>query len=76
MKRRNHSKRKHLYSSPSFLRGFGSILNLAGSSKSSKSILRDFDSDFDAIMYDWQLIGWDFKKAMKKVDEEAGIKIN
>ncbi len=76
MKRRKNTKRKSLQPSPSFMKGVGSVLNMAGNSKSSKLLLGDFNSDFNAIMYDWQMIGRDFKKAMKRIEEELESTLN
>lgn len=48
----------------SFLRGFGSVLDLGGTSFRSQPTFRRRESDGAALKSDWEAIGRDFRKAM------------
>ncbi len=57
------------FSRPSFLTGFGSVLNIAGHSSRFRASLRDPDADAKALASDWEAIGNDFRKVMGSFDE-------
>jgi hypothetical protein len=56
-----------LFSSPSFLVGAGSVLNIGGNYFEFNYSSHSEDSDWKAILADWSIIGEDIQEAEKQL---------
>ena len=54
-----------LFSSPSFIQGMGTVLNLAGHSYDFNYSNSPQEADFKAIRNDWGMIGQDFRSILR-----------
>ena len=56
-----------LFSTPSFLIGMGSVLNIAGNYFNFNYASSSNEADLKAIQADWAVVGYDIENAAKKV---------
>lgn len=56
-----------LFPERSFVTGFGSILNIAGEPNKFNASETAEEADIKAIKSDWEIVGQDFKLALKKL---------
>lgn len=66
VKPRSSKMPSRIYSTPSFLVGMGSVLNVAGNYYDFKYFDTPFQSDSNSIAHDWQVVGKNMRKALEE----------
>jgi hypothetical protein len=59
-----------LFSSPSFFIGMGTVLNIGGNYYAFNCSSSEEEADRKALASDWEMIGKDFRNAMKSSNEK------
>ena len=67
---RNKYKTNKLFPVPSFIVGMGSVFNVFGNYFQFTYSKKPGNADFDALENDWDILGKDFSKALKKFENE------
>ena len=57
-----------------FLRGFGSVLNIWPSSSPTHFKLRSWEDDAKAMEQDWKMVAQDLNNALEKVKRKYNLK--
>ena len=70
MRRQKRYDTGYLFSTPSFLSGAGTVINLAGNFYKFNSSDSDFEADQKAIENDFRMIGQDISDVIEKINEE------
>lgn len=73
MKKQKRYSTDFLFSTPSFLSGAGTVMNLAGNFYEFNSSESGFEADEKAIQNDFRMIGQDFSDVVDKVKEERKL---
>lgn len=73
MKKQKSYSTDFLFSTPSFLSGAGTVMNLAGNFYEFNSSESGFEADEKAIQNDFRMIGQDFSDVVDKVKEERKL---
>lgn len=64
-------KTDFLFSTPTFLNGMGSVLNIAGNYYTFNDSESDEEADFLALKSDWGVVGEDICESIIKVKKET-----
>ena len=73
MKKNKSYRSDFLFSTPSFLIGTGSVLNIAGNYFSFNYSSSDRQADTKAISSDWGVIGGDIEKASDAIPQNLKL---
>lgn len=63
-------KTDYVFTTPSFIKGFGSVINIFGSRVAHVSFETEKDADFTAIRNDFRMVGQDISDSLKKLKED------
>lgn len=63
------NKSSYTFERPSFIKGFGKAIDLMGTRSFYKRGLYLKMSDYKALKSDWNMVGKDFKEAIKTYEE-------
>ena len=63
-----------LYSSPDFLTGVGSLMNIQGNYFEFNASKSGEDADFKALISDWGVVGNDISEAAKSLSDDLSKK--
>lgn len=69
----DHSPTFRLFSLPSTLEGFGSVINLAGVSRRYRVNATPAEADLASLRADWRAVAADLRAGLRRVRKEAGI---
>lgn len=72
-KRKRRFVTSFLFSSPSFLTGAGTVINLAGNYYQYNTSRSDLEADSLAIACDFGVVGEDIRQAMDEIAEEEEL---
>ncbi len=70
MKRVKRFRTDFLYSTPSFLGGIGTVLNVAGNYYDFNSSDSEGEADAKAIANDFKMIGQDISDSLKEIEKD------
>ncbi len=73
MNKRKKYRSDFLFSTPSFLIGFGSVLNIAGNYYSFNYSSTGNGADYKAIKSDWGVIGSDIEKVSNQEEKSLAL---
>lgn len=76
MKKQKRYTTGFLFSSPSFLSGAGTVINLAGNFYDFNSSDTGFEADETAIQNDFRMIGQDIFDVIEKIKEDKKVLIS
>jgi hypothetical protein len=76
MKKQKRYTSGFLFSSPSFLSGAGTVINLAGNFYEFNSFDSGFEADEKAIENDFRMIGQDICDVIEKIKEDKKVLIS
>jgi len=76
MKKQKRYNTGFLFSTPSFLSGAGTVLNLAGNFYEFNSSDSGFEADQKAIENDFRMIGQDIYDVVEKIKEDKKLLIS
>jgi len=76
MKKQKRYTTGFLFSTPSFLSGAGTVINLAGNYYEFNSSDSGFEADEKAIENDFRMIGQDICDVIEKINEDKKVLIS